>query len=425
MEEGNDIYKQDCANLANPKIGVGCMPWIQDELITSSNPSIYTNRFSFPWNHYDVNLAQRVSLLAYLMWHNHTVNFQVGTLYYTSHGGPELAQSTADRAAFPPVDRSTNEGWVSLEFCNGRFRLRSEFDWFFRKTRYSPSLDGTFFGFNDQPVDLLPGRVRAQMPPGAPHVQGSGSPFGAQYVESTRFMVDASIPYGPVMLTAFCSHMPGPDRRHGILIKKQPFINTIEQAGLDPFYKYSSLLAFRFGGGVNSPGDLSDAFVVAGKIDYALAANLNLRATYLHAWRVSHGYGWGWIRPSLIQSRFGQVDYDPGLRAYLAQAVPGPRNPFTENIPAIPTRDLGWEVNAGITWQLLNQFVAALNFSLWKPGKWFSYACVDKSVPGWNNPSAANRWGVNPDRTIDPILGLEFALLSSFLAEAIREATRS
>jgi hypothetical protein len=109
--------------------------------------------------------------------------------------------------------------------------------------------------------------------------------------------------------------------------------------------------------------------------------------------------------------RFGQVDYDTELRAYLEQQG---RNPFTENVPAIPDRDLGWEVCAGVHWQLLNQFSVDLNFSYWRPGMWFGYACIDKSVPGWNNPSATNNWGINPDRTIDPIMGIELVMLSSF-----------
>ncbi|MGO9116444.1 MAG: hypothetical protein ACLQPD_02410 [Desulfomonilaceae bacterium] len=416
FKRGITVYEETSQNFATVKFGFGFFPWIQDIIIVNFNPDSYsplTTKLPWPWNNYDVNLAQRASILAYLMWQNDVLYFDVGTLYSASHAGPELAQSTADRVVFPPTDRWTNEGWVFLDFCNNRLRLRTELDWFTRETRYQPSFNGTFFGFNDPPIPLLPGPIAAQTPPGPPHVDGSGSPFVVQQIQSLRFMAQGDLYCGPWMFTLFYSHMPGPDRRHGILIQRQPYINTVEQTGLDAFYSMSSLLAFRYGGGVNSPGDLSDASTIAGRIEYALAANLHVRASYLNATRVSHGYGWGWIRPSPILPRFGQVDYDPELRSYLAQS-PVPRNPFTENIPAIPARDLGWEIDAGMHWQLLDQFVVDLNFSYWRPGKWFNYACVDRSVPGWNNPTAANNWGINPDRTIDPVMGFELALLYSY-----------
>jgi hypothetical protein len=50
----------------------------------------------------------------------------------------------------------------------------------------------------------------------------------------------------------------------------------------------------------------------------------------------------------------------------------------------------------------------------WQPGKWFSYACVDRSVPGWNVPSPANFFGTNPGRTIDPIIAGQFTMSYSF-----------
>jgi hypothetical protein len=50
----------------------------------------------------------------------------------------------------------------------------------------------------------------------------------------------------------------------------------------------------------------------------------------------------------------------------------------------------------------------------WQPGKWFNYACVDRSVPGWEAGTAANFFGTRPNRTIDPIIGGEFSLVFEF-----------
>jgi hypothetical protein len=50
----------------------------------------------------------------------------------------------------------------------------------------------------------------------------------------------------------------------------------------------------------------------------------------------------------------------------------------------------------------------------WQPGKWFNYACVDRSVPGWETGNAGNFYGTRPDRTIDPIVGGEFSMVFEF-----------
>jgi hypothetical protein len=391
---GAVVYEEFCDNSSYLKFGLGVLPWEREPLIF--NPAY---PFAIPivvtvpdsWNVFDVNHSQRVNLLAYLLWNNEVINFEIGTLFSSFHAGPELARSTDDRRNFVPTNRYNSEGWVYLEYWNGRLRLRTELDWFLRQTRYQPSVTGDFFSIS-----------------GLGRPVGSGSLFAPEFIESLRFMADARVQFGPTAFTIFYSHMPGPDRRHGILIKKQPFIRQVQQAGLDPFYSVSSLLAYRYGSGVNSFGDLADASAIAARVDYAIAANLNVNATFLHATRVSHGYGRGWIRPSPDPDRFGLVDYDPELRSYI------PGFPYEADIPAIPSRDLGWEVGAGFQWQLLNQFAIELTFSYWQPGKWFNYACVDKSVPGWGSPSAQNNWGVNPNRTIDPVLGIEMVLLSSF-----------
>jgi hypothetical protein len=69
---------------------------------------------------------------------------------------------------------------------------------------------------------------------------------------------------------------------------------------------------------------------------------------------------------------------------------------------------------AGFIWELMDGWPVAVRFSYWQPGKWFNYACVDKGVPNWDIPSAANNWGVRPDRVIDPILGVEIQLGATF-----------
>ena len=83
-------------------------------------------------------------------------------------------------------------------------------------------------------------------------------------------------------------------------------------------------------------------------------------------------------------------------------------------VPAIPDDDLGWEVNVGLDWALLEGLELNTRFSYWQPGKWFNYACISRANSGWSAPAAGNNYGTIPARTIDPVLGVEVALGAGF-----------
>jgi len=57
-----------------------------------------------------------------------------------------------------------------------------------------------------------------------------------------------------------------------------------------------------------------------------------------------------------------------------------------------------------------------LSGSYWQPGKWFSYACVDKALRNWDRPEggASFGWGVWPGRNISPVWGLEVKIVGDF-----------
>lgn len=92
-----------------------------------------------------------------------------------------------------------------------------------------------------------------------------------------------------------------------------------------------------------------------------------------------------------------------------------------DGAPNVPDLDLGYEVMAGMEWMLLEKYKLRGVLAYWQPGKWFNYACIDRSVPGWNqqtrtnyNSTPSSPFGTNPDRTIDPIIGGEVALTVEF-----------
>jgi hypothetical protein len=352
------------------KMGFGTYPW---QRIDPTGPV-----GAISWNTSDLNAATVQNWLAYLEYSSTDLILGVGFLRSTSHQGPELQPTVAQRISTPTLETYLSEGWLFLKYNNGRLFFNTELDWFNRIFRFQRSLSG-FFG-----------------PDPEFYTDGSGrSRFAPLYRESWRFAAETGTWCGPVGMRFLYAFLPGPDRRHGILIDRQPFIQDTTQSPMYFFDPYSILFSYRFGAGVNAPAQISDATVLGAKVDYALAANLVVEGSFLQAYRTSHGYGWGYIRPDF--ANFGQLDYNI-------------RGVFGSSPPAIPNNNLGWEASIGVRWRLLEGWDTAFRFSYWKPGKWFNYACVDRGVPNWDNPSPGNNWGTNPNRDIDPIMGFELSL---------------
>ena len=118
-------------------------------------------------------------------------------------------------------------------------------------------------------------------------------------------MIECGAVAGPAKISFLWAYYPGPDRRGGKLIDRQPTIVALfsPNGGVNLYFPYSLLLGYDYGSGNDSitrssnHGFITDASTYGVRLDYAVAANLNAYATFLYASRVSQGYGWGWIRP--------------------------------------------------------------------------------------------------------------------------------
>jgi len=359
-----------------------------------------------------------VQLLGMLTYNSGSLSAGFGVKYSSVHLGPEGARGW-DVQQFNPVDQNDLEGWVFAKYYNGRFFLNAEVDFFNRLRRYKACMQ-TGLGASD---DFF-GNSSTWWGP------GSGSLVAPQYIESWRWMVELGGVYGPAKLSLLASYLPGPDRRHGILIDRQPTtypykpyrygmpnLNAhLGNAGV--FRPYSLLIAYNYGAGVNCTdlkgnGSITDAFILAARWDYALAANLNVVVTFLSAERASHGWQWGAISPMASWS----PDYRSSLafNPYQAFRNLSAATEFSDPIPTVPDRSLGWEITAGADWRLLENWTLGVTAAYWQVGKWFKYACIDRTVPNWSgNPTAANNWGTNPNKSIDPIFGLEMTMNVSF-----------
>ena len=330
------------------------------------------------------------------------------------HIGPEAVLNDgvrSNRLADPPftIDAELNHGTLYLQFNNGRFFMNSEASWMYWTDRYQ--------GVENHPNPF-------------DYYSGVNPPY-TRYIEQWRYAVELGLITGPAKFSAIAGWSPGPDRRNGLYHDKQQaafiwhsgfeshFLNNYSLFG-----PYSHIFVYDYGSGLNAynlsgEGFVRDAFLLGARIDYAVAANLNIFGTFFWAQRTSDGYPWGVLRPSLTAEKDyftqlyladGNVDFaavSPGALNFSAYQYDVPAS----QIPNITNRALGFEVNLGFNWKLLDGWTAGALVGYWAPGDWFKYACIDRSVPGWNNNNFS---GTRPARTIDPIMGGEVTMVFEF-----------
>lgn len=239
-----------------------------------------------------------------------------------------------------------------------------------------------------------------------------------RYNESWRYMAETGVATGPTKLSFLYAFMPGADRRNGALIDRQPYVQGGANAAYGLFEPYTYLLGYAYGSGVNAfnlcrDGYINEAWVLAARLDHAVASNLNIFGTFLWAERSSHGHTWGYIRPSQKAELTRTVNAG-GSAVDQVKWTPYVNYKDNANAPTIPDNALGWEVTAGFEWKLLERFQLTVVGAYWQPGKWFNYACIDRGVPSWDVPTASNLWGTNPARSIAPIIGAQVIVAAEF-----------
>jgi hypothetical protein len=340
------------------------------------------------WNQEDHNAARAVHVLGYVRYLAGSMDAGAGGFFWTFDDGPEAQRTAKARAGAAPSSTSATEGWLYLKYHNGRVFLNAEADWYYRTVRYQSSRDGTFYGQTAQPY------------------AGGGSLFAPSYIESWRYMIEWGAYAGPAKVSFLVTHIPGPDRRHGILIRSQPYIQEADKSAYGVFYPYCLLMAKYYGAGIDSYRDMSAADVLAGQFSYMFASNLDVYTSLMYARRASQGFGWGFVMPTRLRQS-GEPITDSYVYGILNFAN---RGNFDTPSPTVENQDLGWEWNVGASWRLLENWNLHMRGAYWWPGSWFKYACIDKSVPGWTVPSPANNFGANPHRTIDPVAGLEIRI---------------
>ncbi|MGC8720854.1 MAG: hypothetical protein ACP5TY_12710, partial [Thermodesulforhabdaceae bacterium] len=264
----------------------------------------------------DLGALLIASPIGFLTYDSGPLSLGIIAEYFSYHRGPESQRSQSDREAFPASDIVSTDGGVFIKYNNGRFFLNSELDWVNKTTRVQRSWNGRFFGLPDR-------------------TDGRGSRFAPQYIEAWRVMTEIGVIYGPAKASFIYAWLPGPDTRNGLLIDRQPYFYGFGNYGL--FALYSLIMNFYYGAGLdlfnlNTDGYMNDASVLAMRLDYAIASNLNVFGSFFWADRAStSGYGWGFMRPAASGSMVEFVNL-------------GTQNAVTLDAPTIPDNNLGWEV---------------------------------------------------------------------------------
>ena len=319
------------------------------------------------WNPLDKSGVRQWNGGGFVTYRCGAVDVGAQAIHVRIRRGPESSLDPAGRTRARVYDQVDTFGTSYVKYNNGRFFLNAEGSWYDRIETHN----GT----------------------------------RPSYIQHYRAMTELGTVVGPLKAGFLWAWISGPDRRNGVLIDRQADLASQPRSNVTLFQPYSHILVFTYGGGNNRfsqsrNGFLTDANVYGLRLDYSIAANLNVFGSCFYADRVSHGHGWGWIKPEL-----SAAGNPTGLVQYANNNA---------TAPSIPDSSLGYEFDWGFDWKLLEGYTLNGVFGVWQPGGWFKYACVDKSVTGWNNQTAANNWGVNPGREISPVFAAEVRLVGEF-----------
>lgn len=299
-----------------------------------------------------------------------------------------------------------------LKFNNGRFFANGEFDW--------ANIDTPF---------ILPSGTQGLQRPG-------------NYVEQYHAFGELGVMAGPTKFAGMWAQVSGPVRNnYGALDQNRAGGGTginpktystwgIDWQVLDP-YQYLMFGTYAGGNqtfaglflGDDGKGFMSDAMALALRLDYAVAANLNVYGTYMWAKRLeSYGTYMGQYYSDgrdTTAANFA-ASTNPGLSGSPGQISGATaRANFRSNVgsdPAagptherfVPDNFLGWELNVGVDWKLLEHMTARMRYAYWQPGEWFNFA-YQAVVPDAGTVTSFGYLG-----TRDPIQAFEGSFIIDF-----------
>jgi hypothetical protein len=203
--------------------------------------------------------------------------------------------------------------------------------------------------------------------------------------------VETGVVIGPMKLSLMWARSSGRSLTTQDTLRTRSHVVPINYQALEP---YNYLMFMTYAGGNNQfnrdgTGEMGDAITYAFRLDHALAANLNLFAAYIWAHRLEkNGYFAGAFGTADEFRLAGIPPGTDGMPIHYGYGTPGSTtgadaqvwksqntgvpaaglNPFVDN------GFIGWEVNLGTSWRLLESVTWNAIVARWQPGEWFDQA---------------------------------------------------
>ncbi len=312
---------------------------------------------------------------------------QIVSDFYRQPFSPTVgARGAALTAAAPSTDDEIRYRIAAAaKYFNGRYFFNAEADWYNR---------------------WRSDRGTAAIPNGPVNVDENANAW--------MYGIETGCICGPAKLTANYVRATGEDPSTRITAEDSA---TGEQGVSSAYMKpWGYLMYWMYGTGTNFDADgygqPTNLHHLGFRLDYAVASNLNFFSVYSNAWR---------DQPNAY--RLGG-SYQTGLTAFtntnIATAQAGG---FAGHAVPNDFRFIGWEIDTGVNWKLLENLTWNTMLCLWQPGNWWGAAYPNTSaiyrtgtVPNANPNSAVgeNRAITDFDRRIDPLVAVETTLVVNF-----------
>jgi hypothetical protein len=316
------------------------------------------------------------------------LNIGAGAIYRFFHRN-QGAQRHAVRAGVATAQQQAfdDSTWINLmyfKYFNGRFFANAEYAWL--------------------NLDRYPSNAQLGV------ATAAGSRLS---VEAHHAFAEMGVTVGPLRTMLAWAWAPGNPLNDGNATKAY-FPWAINYQAMEP---YEWLMFNTYGGGndggwnaahvtfvADDHGMMADAWALAARMDYAVASNLNVWASYIWAHRVeTAGFFVGG------KNCTGGVLAGATAATQVAAATSPVLAQYGGSTPFVPDGFLGNEFGAGVDWKLLEGLTMNFRYAWWQPGPWFDYAYRAVGV----NPAGA----VTGDCLIkgrDPIQAFEGKVVIEF-----------
>jgi hypothetical protein len=332
-------------------------------------------------------------------------DLEIGLLsdsYVEHHSNRVNARLTAltpnARPATPDVVRYRIDPFIS--YFNGRFFFNAEGAWFTRWRSGRATAD---------PSNAVPTATNQRVRPN-------------QSDEGFLYGLETGVICGPSKVTLNYIRSTGEDPVTRIPTEDSA---TSEQGVSAGYMKdWGLLMYYMYGTGSGwdaaGYGQPTNFQHLGGRLDYAVASNLNVFALYSYAWRdqpTAYTLGGDGLGAARLFTN-DDIAAAQGILTITDDAFSGLRRAVPDS-----AREIGWEIDAGFDWKLLENLVWKCTFAYWKPGNWWSYAYpntaeiyrgVGAGTPARNYNTTPGGSLVGLGRDVDPFFAVESNLLVSF-----------